>query len=40
MRMIGYGERKGGLYYLNTHWKIGDSIPQALITTNLGLKYW
>ena len=33
-RMIGHGERKGGLYYLNIHWKICDSIPQALITTN------
>ena len=33
-RMIGHGERKGGLYYLNTHWKISDSIPQAFITTN------
>ena len=33
-RMIWYAERKGALYYLNTHWKIGDSISQALITTN------
>ena len=33
-RMIEHGERKGGLYYLNTQWKICDSIPQALITTN------
>ena len=32
--MIGHGKRKGGLYYLNTHWKICDSTPQALITTN------
>ena len=32
--MIRHGERKVGLYYLNTHWKIGDPIPQALVTTN------
>ncbi|RVW90399.1 hypothetical protein CK203_045759 [Vitis vinifera] len=28
-RMIGHGERKGGLYYLNIHWKICDSIPTS-----------
>ncbi|RVW63709.1 hypothetical protein CK203_052781 [Vitis vinifera] len=37
-RMIEHGERKGGLYYLNTQWKICDSIPQALITTTIPQK--
>ncbi|KAL6347363.1 hypothetical protein AAG906_017102 [Vitis piasezkii] len=30
-KMIGHVMRKGGLYYLNTHWKIGDSIPKILL---------
>ena len=37
-KMIGHAVRKCRLYYLNTHWKIGDSIPKILLPPTIPQK--